>query len=36
MLVERVPLRVLSFAKDTRFWRILDHEYRSPHATLSR
>ena len=36
MLVERVPLRVLSFAKDTRFWSVLDHEYRSPHATLSR
>lgn len=36
MLIERVPLRILSFAKDTRFWSVLDHEYRSPHAALSR
>lgn len=34
-LVERVPLRILSFAKDTRFWNVLDHEYRSPDATIS-
>jgi len=35
MLIERVPLRILSFAKDTRFWSVLDHEYRSPHAAVS-
>jgi hypothetical protein len=35
-LVERVPLRILSFAKDTTFWSVLDREYRTPHATLSR
>jgi hypothetical protein len=35
-LVKHVPLRVLSFAKDTRFWSVLDHEYRSPRAALSR
>jgi len=35
-LVERVPLRILAFTKDTRFWSILDHEYRSSNATLSR
>jgi hypothetical protein len=34
-LVERVPLRILSFAKDTRFWNVLDHEYPSPRAPLS-
>ena len=36
MLIERVPLRILSFAKDTRFWSVLDHEYRNQHAALSR
>ena len=35
-LVERIPLRILSFAKDTTFWSVLDHEYRSPHAILPR
>ena len=35
MLVDRLPLRVLSFSKDTRFWSVLDHEYRSPQSTLS-
>jgi hypothetical protein len=35
VLVERLPLRVLSFSKDTRFWSVLDHEYRSPQSTLS-
>jgi hypothetical protein len=35
-LIERVPLRILSFAKDTRFWSALNHEYRSSDATLSR
>ena len=35
-LVERIPLRILSFAKDTTFWSVLDHEYRSPHAMLPR
>jgi hypothetical protein len=35
-LIERVPLRVLSFAKDSRFWSVLDHEYRGADATLSR
>ncbi|MDH4281520.1 MAG: hypothetical protein OEV36_02595 [Myxococcales bacterium] len=34
-VVERLPLRILSFAKDTRFWSVLDHEYRNPHSTLS-
>ena len=36
ILIERVPLRILSFAKDTRFWSVLDHEYPSPHAALPR
>jgi hypothetical protein len=36
MLIAHVPLRILSFAKDTRFWSVLDHEYPSPHAALSR
>ncbi len=35
-LVERMPLRILSFAKDTRFWSVLNHEYQSQHAALSR
>ena len=35
-LIERVPLRILSFARDTRFWRVLDDEYRGPGATLPR
>ena len=35
-LVARVPLRVLSFARDPRFWSVLDHEYRGPDAALSR
>ncbi len=35
-LVERVPLRILSFANDTNFWSVLDHEYRSLPATVSR
>jgi len=35
-LVERVPFRILSFAKDGRFWSLLDHEYPSPGATVSR
>jgi hypothetical protein len=35
-LVERMPVRIFSFAKDTRFWRVLDHEYRSPRTALSR
>jgi hypothetical protein len=35
VLVERVPLRILSFAKDTRSWSVLDHEYRSPHTAVS-
>jgi len=34
-LVERVPVRILSFAKDTTFWSVLDHEYGSPAASLS-
>ena len=33
-LVERNPLRILSFAKDTAFWSVLDHEYRISHAPL--
>lgn len=36
LLVERVPLRVLSFAKDTAFWKVLDHEYPRPQPALSR
>jgi hypothetical protein len=35
-LIGRVPLKILSFAKDSRFWSVLDHEYRSADATLSR
>jgi hypothetical protein len=35
-LLERVPLRILSFANDTTFWSVLDHEYRSPRTTISR
>ena len=35
-LVERQPLRILTFAKDARFWSVLDHEYRSPRTALSR
>jgi hypothetical protein len=35
-LIEHVPLRILSFAKDSRFWSVLDHEYRAADATLSR
>lgn len=34
-LVERLPLRILAFAKNTTFWNVLDHEYRSPDATVS-
>ena len=34
-LVERVPLRILSFAKNTTFWSVLDHEYRIPGAAIS-
>ncbi len=34
-LIERVPLRILSFAKDTRFWSVLNHEYPSARPTLS-
>ena len=33
-LIERVPVRILSFAKDTRFWSALNHEYANPDATL--
>lgn len=35
-LAEQVPVRILSFAKDTRFWSVLDHEYRTPSAAVSR
>ncbi len=34
-LVERAPVRILSFSRDTRFWSVLNHEYRSPDATVS-
>ena len=34
-LVATVPVRILSFAKDTRFWSVLDHEYRSPTKSVS-
>lgn len=36
LLVERVPLRVLSFAKDASFRKVLDHEYSRPQPALSR
>ncbi len=35
-LVDRIPLRVLSFATDTTFWSVLDHEYRIAQAALPR
>ncbi len=34
-LVEGVPLRILSFAKDTTFWNVLDREYGSHRTALS-
>jgi hypothetical protein len=34
-LVERTQVRILSFSKDTRFWSVLNHEYRIPTATVS-
>ena len=34
-LVVTVPVRILSFSKDVRFWSVLDHEYRVPTATVS-
>lgn len=34
-LVEQQPVRILSFSRDTRFWRVLDHEYRRPNPALS-
>ena len=34
-LVERLPLRVLTFARDTRFWSVLDNEYREPATAVS-
>ena len=34
-LVAKTPLRVLSFAKNTSFWSVLDHEYRRADETLS-
>jgi len=34
--VERQPLRMLAFAKDTRFWSVLDNEYREPSTAVSR
>ncbi len=35
-LVGRVPMRVLSFAKDATFWKVLDREYSRPQPALSR
>ncbi len=35
-LVERIPLRILSFAKDTTFWKVLDREYSRAQPALSR
>ncbi|MBT8468780.1 MAG: hypothetical protein HKN10_17500 [Myxococcales bacterium] len=35
-LVERLPLRVLTFAKDPRFWSVLNNEYREPTTAISR
>ena len=34
-LVVPTPLRILSFAKNTSFWNVLDHEYRRADETLS-
>jgi len=34
-LVDRIPFRILSFAKDGRFWSLLDHEYPSPSTAVS-
>lgn len=34
-LVAQVPLRVLAFAKNTTFWHVLDHEYRSLDQAVS-
>ena len=33
-LARRIPLRVLSFAPDTSFWQVLDHEYADAHHAL--
>jgi len=35
-LVERQPFRVLTFARDTRFWSALDNEYRETATAVSR
>ncbi len=35
-LVEGQPLRILTFAKDARFWSVLDNEYREPAKAVSR
>ncbi len=35
-LVQRLPLRVLTFARDTRFWSVLNNEYREPTTAVSR
>ena len=34
-LVAAIPVRILSFSKDARFWSLLDHEYRIPTAAVS-
>lgn len=34
-LVATVPVRILSFSKDVRFWSLLDHEYRIPVTSVS-
>jgi hypothetical protein len=34
-LVSRVPFRILTFARDTTFWSVLDHEYRRSDPTVS-
>jgi hypothetical protein len=34
-LVECQPLRILTFAKDARFWSVLDNEYREPATAVS-
>ncbi|MBT8480000.1 MAG: hypothetical protein KJO89_00315, partial [Deltaproteobacteria bacterium] len=35
-LVQRHELRILAFTKDTRFWKVLDNEYRERATAVSR
>jgi hypothetical protein len=34
-LVDRLPMRLLSFAKDKSFWKVLDGEYAEPQSAIS-